>query len=297
MTNILQNPNFDDNNTGAPWIVSGVSIITFDSDPPVLSLPNSAKVASNQVNAIFSQAISLIAGNVYQLTLNINPVTALGGTGSFVRIIYSNSTIQVFLITQPLVAGEWETNTFTFVATTNSATLYIVTNTDDDSVIAYDDFSLIDITPICFAGYSIVYTRNLLTGEICNTLASAVKAGVHEVYNTREQKFVPVMLNVNAGTTKRYRKIKAHSLGHNKPFEDFYVTNGHRILINDVEIKARCVPGAKTVKVKPEPIYSIYTDDKCPILINGLDVMTHSYKKNANLANNKPSNHVRPPVC
>ena len=50
-------------------------------------------------------------------------------------------------------------------------------------------------------------------------------------------------------------------------------------MINKKEIKARDIPQAKRINVTPQKVYSICTDKKCPIMINGLNVMTWGYEK------------------
>ena len=69
-----------------------------------------------------------------------------------------------------------------------------------------------------------------------------------------------------------------------QPNEDFYVTSGHIIVYNGVKTKARNIPGAKRVKVKPQSVYSICTENRQPILINNLDVMAYEYEEWLNYA-------------
>lgn len=46
------------------------------------------------------------------------------------------------------------------------------------------------------------------------------------------------------------------------------------LLIDDKEIKARDIQQGKIVKTQPQLVYSICTQTRCPILINGLNLMT-----------------------
>lgn len=55
---------------------------------------------------------------------------------------------------------------------------------------------------------------------------------------------------------------------------DFYVTSGHRIMINGKEVKARDILQGKKVNIIPQKIYTICTEKRIPIKINGLDVIT-----------------------
>ncbi len=102
--------------------------------------------------------------------------------------------------------------------------------------------------------------------------------GLHDVYNTKLKKIVSVKHNIVTGTTQRYILLEKDMFGKNKPCTDFYVTSGHVLVINGVEIKARDIPNAKRVKVKPEMVYLICTEDRQPINHNGLCV--HGTKNN-----------------
>ncbi len=141
---------------------------------------------------------------------------------------------------------------------------------------------------ICFSGESLVLTRNCQTDRIEMIRAKNVVASIHEVYDVVSSSFIPVKRNVVNGPVVRFFKIAKNILGNNQPNEDFYVTGGHKILIDGKHIKARDIPQAKRVKVKPQKVYSICTENQSAIMINGLAVMTwseenflrHSQKQN-----------------
>ncbi|XWV24567.1 hypothetical protein QJ856_gp1224 [Tupanvirus deep ocean] len=140
------------------------------------------------------------------------------------------------------------------------------------------DIGAIEANTICYSGESSVLTKNILTGEIADIKAKDVFSDVHEVFDTANKIFVPVKLNIISGTTKKFRKIKKNSLGENQPSEDFYVTSGHVLVINGKEVKARNIPQAKKIrKKKKEKLYSICTEKRVPIVVNGLDVMSWGY--------------------
>lgn len=44
-------------------------------------------------------------------------------------------------------------------------------------------------------------------------------------------------------------------------------------MFNGVETKAANMPGVEKIKVKPELVYSICTENRCPIMINNLAVI------------------------
>lgn len=128
---------------------------------------------------------------------------------------------------------------------------------------------------ICFSGRSKVLTRNVVTNVVKEINAEDVVSELHEVYDIINQEFVPVKFNIITRKTTRFMLIKAHTLEVNQPFEDFYVTSGHKLLINVERVKARHVKGAVRVKVNPpETLYSICTPEATVILVNGLSVAT-----------------------
>ena len=131
--------------------------------------------------------------------------------------------------------------------------------------------------PICFSGKSIVLTRNILTNEVEELMVKYITSDKHEVFSIRENQFVPIKLNIVTGPTTRYMKIKKNALGVNQPNVNFYVTSGHKIVINGVEIKAKNIPQAKRIRVKPEYVYSICIEKRGPIVVNGLQVIAWGY--------------------
>lgn len=141
------------------------------------------------------------------------------------------------------------------------------------TVILIDDVSITQAV-ICYAGESLVHTKDIATGKIEDIEAKNVYSGVHEVFSVNKNEFIPVKLNVVSGLTKDIRLIKKDALGENQPSQDLYITSGHRIVINGVSTKVRRIPQAKRVK-RQEPIlvYSICVDKHQPILVNNLPVI------------------------
>lgn len=131
---------------------------------------------------------------------------------------------------------------------------------------------------ICYSGKSKILTRNILTNVVSELNAEDVISDLHEVYDVINQEFIPVKFNIVTRKTTRFMLIKTNLIGPDQPFDDFYVTSGHKLLINGEKIKARHVKGAIRVKVNPpETLYSICTLKATVILINGLSVATWGY--------------------
>lgn len=132
---------------------------------------------------------------------------------------------------------------------------------------------------ICYSGESLVLAKNIQTGEISEITAKNIYAGIHEVYDITNKKFISVKHNIIANPTNRFMVIKQNSLGENLPNQDLFITSGHRILYKGEIVKARNIPGAKRIRVKPTTVYSICTNDKTVIRINGLDVFTWGHQE------------------
>lgn len=144
-------------------------------------------------------------------------------------------------------------------------------------------------TLICFSGKSMVLTKNIETGEIKEIKAKRVLANVHLVYDVKDNIFVPIVYNIVTGPINRFIKIKKDALGVDQPNKDFYVTSGHKIMIDGKAIKTKHIKQGKRVKVKAQKIYSICTEKQIAIKVNGLSVMTWGleefmiYSKSKNL--------------
>lgn len=134
-------------------------------------------------------------------------------------------------------------------------------------------------SPVCYSGNSLAYVRNKLTGETSEIPVRNVFSDVHEVYDVDKKEFIPVRLNIRSGPTQRYMLIKKGALGDNMPKEDFYITSGHKIVQNGVEIKSGKLKEAKRVRVKSQIVYSICTDLRSHILINGIPVVSYGYEE------------------
>ena len=132
---------------------------------------------------------------------------------------------------------------------------------------------------ICYASKSKILVRNISSGKISAMNAEDVITGTHEVFNTSNKCFVPIKYNIVSGLVNEFYLLRKNALGKNQPYEDFYVTGGHMLMINGKEVKARNIPQAIRIPVKQQNVYSICTDQKCPILVNGLNVMTWGYDK------------------
>lgn len=128
---------------------------------------------------------------------------------------------------------------------------------------------------ICFPGRTLVYTQNIENNEEKYIHADKLNKDFHLVYSLKSYTYVPIKEIKTCGPYNRFFLLKKNSLSEYSPNEDLYLTSGHKIMYCGKETKARDVPTAKCVKIKPEIIYTIVTGDSEPILINNAPVFSH----------------------
>ena len=277
MDNLVQNGDFETGSLLPFWnATGGFQLECFPPNmPPCPNFGNcDAKVDFNVAGMLSQSGILTTQGQPYRLTFNIFSQAQIP-PGQFTITIDNDDPIDLF----PIITSSCDyVFTTVFVPDTPTTTITLTSTLSFSDVIFFDNFSIVPII-ICFSGNSIVHAKNTTTGLIDNVAAKDLIVGYHEVYNSRKRAFVPIKHIVKTGPTKRYRLIKKDSISENKPSDDFYVTSGHVIFIDGVPVKAKHIPGAKRVKVKPETVYSICTEKGGPILVNGLDVMAYNYVK------------------
>ena len=204
-----------------------------------------------------------VGSNLAPLNPGISPLANNGGSTQTMAVQATSPAINNGIGTNPLIIGvlfDQRGAPFDrFVGTTVDSGAY--------------EFQ----TPIiCFDGKSRVHTRDTRTGVVADRYASDIYSGVHEVFNTATNKFVPIRFNIVTGRPTRIYMLKRGLLGPYQPNCDFYITAGHPIVIDGEEIPSHKVPGVEQIDGEPRVIYSICTDERHPILINGIEVMTWS---------------------
>ncbi|XWV25463.1 hypothetical protein QJ856_gp0297 [Tupanvirus deep ocean] len=293
MSNIVQNSGFE-TGTLPPWTnVPNNSVIVDMVNPHTGTY--AARFVGNTTSILLSQNLATTPGTTYTLSywVAVDPVGNPGATFSVFwdGVLIPGSTISAVSL---LPYTEF---TFTVTATNVTTPLTFEVNIPRGTgiILLYlDDVSVVP-QAICYSGESLVLAKNIITGEISEIEAKKIQSNLHEVYSVNDDKFIPVKLNIVTGPTDRYRLIKKDSLGENQPSQDFYVTAGHKIVIDGIETKARDIPQAKRVKVEPEMVYSICTDKHEPILVNNLPVVSwgldewlgSTKQKNIKWTNNK----------
>lgn len=283
-----------------PWLVqppgaNGITVLIDNAtNPPPSPFPSGTQYAllqadSETTNNLSQTVTDLIPNETY--TLSFWATTTVSSVASGVVITSPTAAFPPIFNGFNLAPGAWQFFSFNVVIPDATATVSFTSTIQN--VIYIDNVSLV-LAIVCYSGKSIVYAKNSETNEISNVLAKDIIAGKHEVFDVEKQAFVPVIHNAITGPTKRYRLIKKDLLGESKPSEDFYVTSGHKIVVNGHEIKARDIPGATRSKTAPEKVYTICVQDRCPILVNGLDVIAWGKEeleaKSINWTENKIAN-------
>lgn len=66
-----------------------------------------------------------------------------------------------------------------------------------------------------------------------NQLFDHPKTTLHFIIvNTKTSQFIPIKYNIVTGFVNRFMLIKKDLLGDNVPNENFYITSGHKVIIN-----------------------------------------------------------------
>jgi hypothetical protein len=136
---------------------------------------------------------------------------------------------------------------------------------------------LLGVGVVCYSGDSRVVVFNENTNQEEIKLAGDIKA--NDVVKNNLGKYVKVAQNIICRQENSFYLLEKDSLGENIPDHDFYLTEGHPLLINGTETTVEKIPQAiQITKEIFEPIYSIVTHGREYIKINNLDVATWDNK-------------------
>lgn len=149
---------------------------------------------------------------------------------------------------------------------------YIYDNFIIENISTHDTYS-----SICFAELTKIKVQDKETDEIYDIFVKDLDPTLHMVYSCKKNKYINVKLNVASGPLEDFILIEKDLLGYEQPKEDFYITRDHPIIINGKEIKSHNIKNSKKVKLNPQNIYTIVTDDREPILVNNLPALSWGY--------------------
>lgn len=274
MANLIINGGFDNSNiTVAPWTQGTFT----DGSLNVLngtfqSSPNSAGLLGT-TNSLLQTNIPTIIGQSYRLTFySISVLGSGAGQGFNVQV---NSDPAVPFVTQGAntFAGVPQSQLI-FVADTTTTSIEFLRPVNNGTSIAIDTVVLVQVA-ICYTGDSLVYSKNIVSGEISSVPVSEIKSTSHLVFSTEKNKFVPIIHNIVSGPYTEFVILKKNVIADNIPNKDLYITSGHVVVIDNKEIKAKNVKGKCRVKLTPQKLYSICTHDRQTISINNMNVMAY----------------------
>lgn len=221
-------------------------------------------------NGFINQAnIPTVGGFTYQLTYWIRKDAV--STASYTLTVNGSS------VTRTIAVGTaWQQVTILFVPTGQTTIRFTNSST---SPMYVDDVS-IPFVITCYSGDAKVLTEHVESKEQSIVDARGVVPFLHNVYSVTEGKFVTVTHNICSGYTHRFFRIPKDHFEKNIPNTDLDITGGHVIVVNDAEIKVRDIGGLKRVKCRPPaPVYTICTEKRGPILVNGMQVMAGTFSE------------------
>ncbi|MEM3063414.1 MAG: hypothetical protein QW303_07720, partial [Nitrososphaerota archaeon] len=282
---VVHNGNFETRNF-FPWILTGNGSVGTENSSSLLPAHDGFYFAFfNDNTSSLEQFLPTSIGATYELSYWIHKINGYFPNDYFEaqwnnttvkgsRLDYSNSNSSE-------TVNRYKRYSFDVTANSEHSLLKFVFNVPTKFPFLLDTVAVtlkaLPPSIICYSGNSLVLTKNILTQEIKEIPAKKVLSNKHLVYSVTDKKFIPVKYNIVTGPTTEYYLIKKHLLDENEPFEDLYVTPGHIILYKGNYTKAKNIPGATKVQVEPEKVYSICTNKKKTILVNGLPLLTWGF--------------------
>lgn len=281
------------NNSSVTYINNTISRNITQSSNVILILSSSLLQIANNIISINNNNVNIdinnTSGSVSDFGSNMfSSVSTIIGFSPHPTDIYGNPQLDTLgnyggptqtlppLTTSPVIdAGN--VGVADFVAlTTDQRGLPRFCGTGDNRTI---DIGSVQIGScnICYIGSTRILTKNITTGIIQHVPAENVYSGIHEVFDTINQCWTPVKANILTDPETEFFVILKNTFGENQPMNDLYLTGGHPIIINGVEIEAQKIPQAVKVKIPKTQIYSIATQDRIAISIEGLNVLTWNY--------------------
>ena len=137
-------------------------------------------------------------------------------------------------------------------------------------------FECQDVPELYIDCESMVMIREIQTGIIKQIPINQVFFGIHQVFDITNKKFIDVRSNVVTNSPNQLILLEKNALAPGKPNRNIKLIDDQEILINGTEIKASDITQSKKIRSDITYIYSICTDYKTSIRINGLDIFTQN---------------------
>lgn len=285
--NIIYNPGFELGAliTANGWSTesnSGTAVLN-TSDPRTGDACLQLSVDANEIVREYQYYVTCLVGASYRVSLWVKSISSITDidVNTGIENVSPNPIINIaFSPNGSVDATNYTEIIFDFVAT-NPVYDFIVRNgspNDDSLTILIDDINVFRTSVICFAGDSRIYVRDD-QGHESYARIDAITSQHHQVYQPNTATFEPIIYNAITGPTNRFAMIRENLLGPGIPFQDLYLTTGHRVMYNGVSTKARDIPGVVIKKHTNQNVYTIVTQDKSTIMVNGLEAVAYGLEE------------------
>lgn len=279
MSNLVVNGGFESGL--ANWSVAGLPTPAIDAGvfyptSPPNSVSMDSLVLVSLLQTVTQTVNGFIPGEQYRLlyavmtsgvnVLNLFTATVGGVVVSQINLIDLASNQWSLQVSEPFTA----TAASMVLQFSRPATVGVAFNVNLDNI------SIIPAAVICFSGNSLVQTKSIETGEIKEIPAKLVSPLKHLLFSDTAKMYVKFSRNAKCSMTDTFILIPKDAINPNEPHTDFLITPGHKVKVNGVTMKAKQVPGAKKVKVEPEPVYTFISHYEDTVIVNGMKVKTWS---------------------
>lgn len=240
----LVNPSFETGSLTPGWTGTDITVNASSPHHGIYS----ARLSSN-TSVLTQSNIPLENGNTYQVSFWYNLLSPVP--------FNLNATINGDNLTGAPIALEvavgYQNFTATFVATgTSVLQLRSVGPTPLGGFnLVVDDFSLKLIAFACYRGDTQFTVKEIESGVICDLPVCEIYSHRHLVYEETSSSFLPIVHNAVFSPTTRFIRIG-----------EVYLTAGHKVVIDGVEIKAKDVPGRTRVNTQPYAVFTLILEKR-----------------------------------
>jgi hypothetical protein len=224
------------------------------------------------------QTASVLSSTLYYATIWIKRAIGTVTPVNFVAFGNPGSIVYISGGLNPTTPDVWQSYHFTFTTgpSVTSITWFCGTLPVANETHFVDDCWL-STSPVCYPPHTKIRVHNNLTDITSNVEVKDIRPNNHFVINTDNQK-IPILKNIVAGPVNRLVEFDIGTFGKDQPSSTLQLTKGHKLLIDDQEIKAGKHPLRKLVKCPPTMVHTlvcptrqyIYANDQ-PIVAFGLD--------------------------
>jgi hypothetical protein len=220
------------------------------------------------------QTISISPSTLYYVTVWIERFgPSPSGSVALDVIGFASSTIYISSFMNPSTINTWQSFHFTFTTIpTETNVLFLLSLVNGITNQYRIDDVWMSTSPICYAGPTKIRVKRITDGFIEEVQVDKITPAKYEVINIHGES-IPISKNIVSGPVKRLREIPANAFGDGIPSDTLLLTSGHKLLVDDVEIKARHLSLAKKKTVEPTLVYSLVCPTRQYIYANNQPVV------------------------